>query len=61
MPWSPRQHRLLQAIEHGFRPSNGAFSGVSQEKAGEMAHEGVRRSVEHARRAHELKKKLKKR
>lgn len=60
MPWSDKQAKVLRAIEHGWRPSNGAFSGVSEKKAGEMANEGVKSSVGRARRAHELKRKMRK-
>lgn len=45
MPWTEAQVKTLRAIEHGWRPSNKAFEGVSRKKAGKMADEGVKHEV----------------
>lgn len=44
MPWSPAQHRALQAIAHGMKPGpKGPFPSVTAERAEEMARHGVAR------------------
>jgi hypothetical protein len=41
MPWSAKQNKVWRAIEHGWHPPSGKFGGISREKAGEMADEGI--------------------
>lgn len=40
MPYAPNQHRLFEGIAHGSIPSR---KGLSREKAGELASEGVKK------------------
>ena len=42
MPWSAKQGKVFRAIEHGWNPPGNQFAGISQEKAGQMADEGVK-------------------
>lgn len=42
MPYAPNQHRLFEGIAHGSIPPR---KGLSREKAGEMASEGVKKST----------------
>ena len=39
MPWTPKQNKLWRAAEHN--PAIAKKVGISQQKAGEMAHEGI--------------------
>lgn len=41
MPWSPAQHRLFQAAAHN--PSVAKRVGIPQDKAKQMASEGVKK------------------
>ena len=43
MPWSPAQHRLFEAAAHDSKVAKRA--GIPQQKAAEMASEGVKRKV----------------
>lgn len=40
MPYAPDQHRLFEGIAHGSIPPR---KGLSREKAGELASEGVKK------------------
>lgn len=40
MPWNPAQHRLFEAAAHS--PQVAKSSGIPQEKAAQMAAEGVK-------------------
>jgi len=40
MPWSPAQHRLFEAAKHD--PSVAKRVGIPQEKAAQMASEGIK-------------------
>lgn len=41
MPYTGKQHRLFEGIKHGSIPPK---KGLSKEKAGELASEGVKQS-----------------
>lgn len=41
MPWSPAQHRLFEAAAHN--PAVAKRVGIPQQKAAQMAHEGIKR------------------
>lgn len=41
MPWTPAQHRLFEAAAHN--PSVAARTGIPQNKAAQMAREGIKR------------------
>ena len=43
MPWSPKQHRLFEAAAHN--PQVAARTGIPQQKAAQMASEGVKRQA----------------
>lgn len=53
MPYAPNQHRLFEGIAHGTIPPK---KGLSREKAGELASEGVKKP---ARRMKALAKRRK--
>lgn len=42
MPYTEKQHRVFQAIAHGWHPSSGSLSKLSQGQAKKMAGEGVK-------------------
>ena len=47
MPWSPKQHRLFEAAAHN--PAVAKRVGIPQQKAAQMASEGIKiPSVDHA-------------
>ena len=41
MPWTPKQHRLFEAIKHGWNPPEGSNIHISREDASKMAAEGI--------------------
>lgn len=41
MPYEPSQHRLFEGIAHGSIPPR---KGLSREKAGQLASEGVKKA-----------------
>jgi hypothetical protein len=43
MPWSPAQHRLFEAAAHS--PTVAKRVGIPQNKAAQMAHEGIKRQA----------------
>lgn len=43
MPWSPAQHRLFEAAAHSSSVSKRV--GIPQQKAAQMAHEGIKRQA----------------
>lgn len=43
MPWSPKQHRLFEAAAHN--PEVARRVGIPQQKAAQMAHEGVKKAL----------------
>jgi hypothetical protein len=43
MPWSQKQHNLFEAAAHN--PEVAQRVGIPQQKAQEMAHEGVKRKA----------------
>lgn len=43
MPWSPKQHRLFEAAAHS--PAVAQRTGIPQQKAAQMASEGVKRNA----------------
>jgi hypothetical protein len=59
MPWTQAQHNALEAKAHGASLRPGLFSGISQEKAAEMAHEGIKKTVAHARKKHRISRAMK--
>lgn len=42
MPWTEKQHRLFEAIKHGWTPPPGSKIHISREDASRMADEGVK-------------------
>jgi hypothetical protein len=43
MPWTPAQHRLFEAAAHS--PEIAARKGIPQQKAAQMASEGVKKGA----------------
>ena len=43
MPWTPAQHRLFAAIEHGWKPPSSSGIHIPVATATKMAHEGIKR------------------
>ncbi len=43
MPWTPKQHRLFEAAAHN--PEVAAKYGIPQQKASQMASEGIKRKA----------------
>ena len=41
MPWTPAQHRLFEAAAHN--PQIAAQKGIPQQKAAQMASEGIKK------------------
>ena len=44
MPWTPAQHRLFEAAAHD--PAIAARKGIPQQKASQMAAEGIKRPAQ---------------
>jgi hypothetical protein len=57
MPWTENQMRVIRARAHGWKPRpGGPFENVSEEKAREMSHEGVKRTARDAHNALKARK-----
>jgi len=56
MPWTPKQHRLFMAAAHN--PAIAAAHHIPQQKAAQMASEGIKDSVTHETRKKTLVKHL---
>ncbi len=48
MPWSKKQVRVAQAVEHGWKPK-GAAKGFTQDFAAQVVAEGVKGGVKQRR------------
>ena len=42
MPWTGKQHRLFEAVAHGWNPPEKSGINISREDATRMASEGVK-------------------
>jgi len=54
MPYTAKQHRLFQAISHGWKPPASSGIHISKEDATKMAHEGVKDDPKEAKRKAQL-------
>lgn len=59
MPYTAKQHRVFQAIAHGWKPRSGSLSSISESEAEKMADEGIKRTVSSARKKREIGGKVK--
>ena len=48
MPWSEKQNKLFRAAEHN--PAIAKDAGIPQATAAKLAHEGVKKSPDHAKK-----------
>ena len=66
MPYTEKQHRVFQAIAHGWKPNKGSLASISQSEAKKMAGEGVKggldgeigRTVKKMRARHRIARRL---
>lgn len=59
MPYTEKQHRVFQAIAHGWNPKKGSLASISQSEAKKMAGEGVKSEVAAASRKSAIGRKVK--
>lgn len=55
MPWNPAQHRLFEAAAHN--PAAAKKTGIPQQKAAQMASEGIKKPSQAQKLGAALRKK----